>query len=143
MDKVLLDTDVLSEILKGKNQNVVHRAKAYLQAFERFTTSTVSILEVVKGFQRMQREPPLQLFLDNLPTFDILALDTNAATIAGRIYGDLERTGQTIGRADPMIAGIAIANRMPLVTGNVAHYERILQLGYPLEMENWHTPTSG
>lgn len=143
MERALLDTDVLSEILKGKNQNVVNRAKAYLENFPQFTTSTVTVLEVVKGLQRMQREAPLQLFLDNLPTFDVLALDTAAATVAGRIYGDLERTGQTIGRADPMIAGIAIANRMPLVTGNVAHYERILQLGYPLEIENWHAPKAG
>ena len=66
------------------------------------------------------------------------ALDT--AVLAGRIYGDLERTGQPIGRADPMIAATAVARDLVLVTGNGAHYERIQQLGYALELENWREP---
>ena len=48
-----------------------------------------------------------------------------AAELAGRITGDLDRTGQPIGRADPMIAAIAIVNGLELVAGNTAHYQRI------------------
>jgi predicted nucleic acid-binding protein len=36
-----------------------------------------------------------------------------------------------------MIAGTALHATVPLVTGNVAHYERIVGLGYPLIIENW------
>lgn len=64
-------------------------------------------------------------------------LDVESAEVAGRIYADLERTGKTIGRADPMIAGIAVSNALVLVTGNRDHYERIQSLGYPLQLENW------
>ena len=67
----------------------------------------------------------------------MLPLDLDAAVLAGRMYGDLERTGQPIGRADPMIAATAIVHDLVLVTGNGAHYERIRQLGYALELDNW------
>jgi len=48
-------------------------------------------------------------------------LDVAAAELAGRITGDLDRIGQPIGRADPMIAAIAIDQGLELVTGNTAH----------------------
>jgi predicted nucleic acid-binding protein len=57
--------------------------------------------------------------------------------LAGRIYADLERTGQPIGRADPIIAGIAMQHGLLLVTGNQNHYQRIQVLGYDLKLANW------
>lgn len=42
-----------------------------------------------------------------------------------------------IGRADPMIAEIALKNGLVLVSGNVSHYQRIQTLGYELRLENW------
>jgi predicted nucleic acid-binding protein len=44
---------------------------------------------------------------------------------------------QPIGRADPMIAAIAIDQGLELVTGNTAHYQLIQELGYPLTLVNW------
>jgi tRNA(fMet)-specific endonuclease VapC len=69
----------------------------------------------------------------------VIPLDLQAAEIAGRSFGDLHRTGQPIGRDDPYIAAIAIAEGIPLVTGNVAHYERIVALGYTLRLDNWRS----
>jgi len=63
--------------------------------------------------------------------------DQAAAELAGRIAGDLDRTGQPIGRADPMIAAIALEKGLDLVTGNTAHYQRIQQLVYSLTLVNW------
>jgi tRNA(fMet)-specific endonuclease VapC len=53
------------------------------------------------------------------------------------IYGELEKSGQTIGRADPFIAGIAIAHNLQLVSGNTKHFERIAVLGFPLSLADW------
>ncbi len=36
-----------------------------------------------------------------------------------------------------MIAAIAINNSLTLVSGNVTHYQRIQELGYPLVLDNW------
>jgi tRNA(fMet)-specific endonuclease VapC len=94
-------------------------------------------MEIVKGFHKVQREEQLQYFLSTLSQVEVIALDFKSSEISGRIYADLERTGQPIGRADPMIAGIAINHNLVLATGNTDHYQRIQKLGYPLEIENW------
>jgi len=39
MKKALLDTDILSEILKAKNSTIVSKAVEYKEHFERFTPS--------------------------------------------------------------------------------------------------------
>jgi len=52
------------------------------------------------------------------------------------IWGDLECTGQPIGLADPMIAAIALVHGLERATGNMTHYQRIQQLGYPLTLVN-------
>jgi tRNA(fMet)-specific endonuclease VapC len=60
--------------------------------------------------------------------------------LAGRILAALSRTGQNIGDLDPFIAAIAIVNHRPLVTNNQKHYQRIVDLGFPLALENWRNP---
>lgn len=139
MDKALLDTDIFSEVLKGVDQNVAAKATAYRATFGRYTISTITVIEIVKGFHKLQREDRVQRFLASIPTLDLLTLDLCSAELAGRIYADLERTGQPIGRADPMIAAIALRHDLTLVTGNLSYYERVQKLGYNLELDNWRT----
>jgi hypothetical protein len=66
MDKALLDTDVFSEVLKRVDPNVAARAAAYLAAFGRYTVSLLSVVEIVSGLQRRQRQPRIQQFLAGL-----------------------------------------------------------------------------
>lgn len=49
MDKVLVDTDILSDFLRGKNAAVQERARAYLVARGRLTLSVVTVFEIVRG----------------------------------------------------------------------------------------------
>ena len=139
MDRALLDTDMFSEILKGIDQRVVARAVAYHTAFGRYTISVITVMEIVKGFHKLQREDRIEQFLAGLPTVEVLTLDLRSAELAGRIYADLERTGQPIGRADPMIAALALRHGLTLVTGNISHYQRIQALNYQLTLENWRS----
>ena len=85
----------------------------------------------------MQSTSRMQKFLNALANEEVLPFEQSAAELAGRIAGDLERTGQPIGMADPMIAAIALEHGLELVTGNTAHFQRIQQLGYPLTLVNW------
>jgi tRNA(fMet)-specific endonuclease VapC len=138
MDKALLDTDVLSEILKGKNDSIIAHAHDYRSQYAFFTTSVITLMEMVKGFQKAGRQDALKKLLSALKGMEILVFEQEAAQLAGKIFGDLERTGQPIGRSDPMIAGIAIARELTLVSGNLSHYQRIQKLGYPLRIDSWH-----
>lgn len=137
MNKALLDTDIFSEILKGIDQRVVAKAMTYRAAFGHYTISVITVMEIVKGLHKLQREDRLRQFLNSVPTVELLTLDLHSSVLAGRIYADLERTGQPIGRADPMIAAIALQHDVTLVTGNTSHYQRIQTLGYHLQLENW------
>ena len=139
-ERTLLDTDIFSEVIKGKNASVSAHADAYMKEHGRLTISVITVLESTKGFQKAQRADALARFVGMLPSLDVLGFGIEEALVAGRIYGDLERTGQPIGRADPMIAAVAITNAIALATGNGAHYERIRALGYALRLENWRDP---
>ena len=90
-----------------------------------------------QGIPESPAAPRLHAFMASIASEEVFPLDTVAAELAGRITGDLDRIGQPIGRADPIIAAIAIDQGLELVTGNTAHYQRIQQLGYPLTLVNW------
>jgi tRNA(fMet)-specific endonuclease VapC len=137
MDRVLLDTDIFSEVLKGIDPQVVTQARRYHATFGHYTISVITIMEIAKGLHKMRREERLTQFLDSLTGINVLALDVQAAELAGRIYADLERVGQPIGRADPMIAAIALHHDLTLITGNQRHYQRIQSAGYKLRLDNW------
>jgi tRNA(fMet)-specific endonuclease VapC len=137
MARALLDTDTFSEIIKARNTHLMRKARAYRQQYGQYTISTVTLTEMVKGLQKRAREDRIQGLVARLANEELLPLVPEAAIIAGRIYGELEKSGRTIGRADPLIAGIALANNLTLVTGNTKHFERIVALGFPLLLDDW------
>jgi tRNA(fMet)-specific endonuclease VapC len=110
VDKALLDTDILSELLKGRDPHVMARAGAYRAVFGQYTMSLVSVVEVVKGFQRRRQEPRLQKFLAGLSVMELLSLD---------------------------LAAVALSHDLVLVSGNQVHYQRIQTCGYALKLDNW------
>lgn len=137
MNKSLLDTDILSEIIKARDPSVTANANAYLQQLGRFTTSAVSVAEIIYGFRRIGRDDRVSQFEASLANAEVLPFDTAAASHAGRINADLERAGRTIGMPDVMIAGIALHHQLPLITGNTAHFGYIRDVGYDLALQNW------
>jgi len=137
MNRALLDTDILSEVLKARDENVRSRADAYESVFEKYTVSTISVVEIVKGLHKVRRGDRIRRIVAEIGRMELLTLDLDSAQLAGQIEGDLGRTGQPIGRLDPMIAAIAIHHQLVLVTGNTNHYQRIQTLGFALELENW------
>ena len=137
MSRQLLDTDILSEVIKGKDRTVAAKATAYLAEHGRFTASAISVAEIVYGLRRMRREDRVAQFEASMDAAEVLALDDAAGRVAGGINADLERIGHVIGMPDVMIAAIALQNRVPVVTGNVAHFEQIQSVGYDLAIQNW------
>ncbi len=83
MHKSLLDTDMLSEVGKGIDPNIVRNATAYRNAFGRYTISVITVMEVVRGFQKKQSTRRLQRFLAMIASEEILAFDQAAATHYG------------------------------------------------------------
>jgi tRNA(fMet)-specific endonuclease VapC len=142
VNKVLLDTDIYSEVVKGKDANVTSQAALYYSFWGQYTISIMSVIEVTKGFRKMRQENRIQQFLLNLISMEVLNLDVLCAELAGRMYADLGRAGSSIGAIDPIIAALAIRNDLTFITGNYAHYRRLQSLGYPLLLGNWREPVS-
>jgi len=140
MNKALLDTDIYSEVLKTIDPNVTRNALAYRQSHRFLTISVITVMEVVQGLQHVGASSRrIQSLRSALGSEEILPFEKDAADLAGQIAGDLGRFGRPIGRCDPMIAAIALTNRIELVTGNTSHYQRLQQLGYQLTLANWRT----
>ena len=51
MDAALLDTDILSELLKQRNQGVIAKATSYLLAHGAFAFSTFTRFEIERGYR--------------------------------------------------------------------------------------------
>jgi tRNA(fMet)-specific endonuclease VapC len=137
LNKSLLGTDILSEVLRARNLSVISQANAYLARFERYTISVMTVMEIVQGWHRLQRDDRITQFLAMINTAEVLPMNIAISELAGRIFGDLQRMGQPIGVADTVIAATAIENNLTLITGNQAHYQRIQALNYTLVIENW------
>lgn len=65
--------------------------------------------------------------------FESLDLCDKSAAVAGNIRYQLQRTGRTIGAYDMLIAAIALANDLTVVTHNTREFKRVPQLRY----EDW------
>ncbi len=137
MNKALLDTDILSEIIKGFDPNVARNSATYYQVFGQFTLSAITVMEIVQGFEKNQSVRKRQSFIALAAAEEVIDFDRADGVLAGRIAGELDRTGQPIGAADTMIAAIALHHGLDLVTGNISHFRRVQQLGYPLTLTNW------
>ena len=138
--KTLLDTDVFSEVLKGRHTEICRRAEGYLAEHGQFPISVITVLEVVSGVRRSGSPAHLAGFLKRLALVEVLEFHREAAQLSGKIYADLARAGRPIGIADTIIAGIAISHALPLATGNSAHFGFVHEAGYPLEIVDWKVP---
>lgn len=137
MRPAIVDTDTLSYVFRGTDLHLMSKARQYVRIFNNLT---VTVAEIVEGMVQAYDSARLDAFLREVETYEVLPIGTEEATLAGRIMGELAQSGQGIGDLDPFIAAVAITNGLPLVTNNARHYERIVSLGFPLELENWREP---
>ncbi len=83
MNKTLLDTDIYSDILKASNATVTQNATAYRQSQGILTVSAITVMEIVRGFQKNQAARRLQTFLSAIALEEVLPFDHAAAELAG------------------------------------------------------------
>ncbi len=132
MKPALVDTDILSEFLRG-TPKVVENVEKYLQTYDAINFSIITYYEILNGLLYKDAKKQLQKFTDFADLNKILTLTISAAKQAAEIYADLKKTGQPIGHTDCLIAGIALTNGLQLVTNNTDHFKRVKGL----ELVNW------
>ena len=125
-EPVLLDTDTLSELSRG-NATVAAHAQTYLRAFGRFTISSVTVFERLRGYRQAIRagkpfHRQLHAFEALVQNSVVLPFDENAAAVSSTIWAASSRA-QREKLGDILIAGIAVARQIPLATRNQRDFE--------------------
>ncbi|MFI5140539.1 MAG: hypothetical protein ACHQIM_22155, partial [Sphingobacteriales bacterium] len=75
----------------------------------------------------------LKRFYDFVELNNVLPLTIHSAKVSAIIQAELRIKGIEIGHTDTLISGIAIANKLMLVTNNTNHFKRVKEL----EIVNW------
>mgnify|MGYP006435115377 CR=1 FL=1 len=128
----LLDTNVIAIYL---NQ----RSLLLRERLERISPAEIAVCSVVKlelFYGALRSGNPTQNLAKQrefLELFVSLPFDDLAATKAGEIRTNLANLGTPIGYYDLLIAAIAIAHNLTLVTHNTREFERVVEL----KVEDW------
>lgn len=128
----MLDTDVLSEFLRG-NPNVIQNVEAYLEEYDVINLSIITYYEVLNGLLYKDAQKQLKKFEHFVQLNRIIPLSLKSTQVAAFIQADLRKKGTVIGHTDTLIAGIAIAHDLQLITNNTNHFQRIREL----TIDNW------
>jgi tRNA(fMet)-specific endonuclease VapC len=136
--KYLLDTNVCVRHLAGRS--LILRTRLEATPPDELAVCAVVKAELRYGAYKGQRtEATLQAQDILLGQLHSLPFDDAAAEIYGQIRAALERIGTPIGANDLLIAAIALANRLVLVTHNTTEFCRVPGL----VVEDWETEPSG
>lgn len=130
--KYLLDTNTC---IRHLNQ----RSPAIIQKLSKLSPEDIAVCSIVKAElfagAAKSNDPERTLIKQQkfLNRFVSLPFDDRAATVYGPMRARLERLGTPIGPLDMLIAAIAMANDLILVTHNIAEFSRI----DGLKIEDW------
>ncbi|MFH0780404.1 MAG: type II toxin-antitoxin system VapC family toxin [Pseudomonadota bacterium] len=130
--KYLLDTNILSELIKQPDGNAARKIAA-LENEDVYCTSIIVACELHYG-ARKKAFPALTTKVNQLlETIAVLPLKQNVVQHYALLRVALKRAGIPIGGNDLFIAAQTLALGLILVTGNVKEFSRIPDL----IIENW------
>lgn len=133
--KYLLDTNVCINYMRGKNTLLLQRFGAYSPVD--IALCAVVMAELRYGAEASGRVQSEHAKIDAFAApYISLAFDDAAARVFGEIRHALMSTGKAIGPFDTMIAAIALANNLVLVTHNTNEFSRVPGL----TLEDWEIP---
>ena len=137
MLKSILDTDILSEYLKGHDQTVAGRAIRYLEEHSVFTFTSVTVHEIVYGLELKSAVSQLNKAIEWLNKNEEITPTSADYRTAARVKAVARRSGFAVELPNCLIASVAARVGRPLVTGNTDDFTAIRRSGLNLVLENW------
>jgi len=129
----LLDTDTIIYNLKG-NENVIQNIMRHIN--DPIKTSVPTLLELYYGAYKSQKKTSNLSKVKTLAqSMEVLPVGLETVEIFGMLKSELESDGIRLDDFDLIIAAIALAHNLILVTNNENHFKRI----DGLKLENWTT----
>jgi predicted nucleic acid-binding protein len=136
MQPALLDTDILSEVLKKKNPAVLQKAAAYLTLHQRFSISAITRYEVLRGLKDKNAVRQLKNFATFCQNVEVFPITDDILDRTSDLWVEARRGGHAHRDPDLIIAATALLHRRVLVTGNTPHFNWI----QGLDIEDWRKP---
>jgi len=127
MKPSILDTDILSEFLRG-NPKVVLNVDQHLREYGFISLSIITYYEILNGLLFKDARKQLVKFEKFVELNKVIPLTLRMAKTAALIQADLRKKGLEIGHTDTLIAGIAIISGFQLVTNNTDHSRELKNL---------------
>jgi tRNA(fMet)-specific endonuclease VapC len=136
MDLAILDSDILSEVIKQRHPNVRQHARQYVRSHGQIAMSAVTRFEVIRGYKLRGAVKPLTRFLTLCNHSLILAVTDPIFDRASDLWVVARHGGHPSNDSDLLIAATALVHGRRLITGNTSHFAWIpgLLLG------NWREP---
>jgi tRNA(fMet)-specific endonuclease VapC len=128
----LVDTDILSYFFRGYKQ-VVTRVSTYVAEYGRINLSIITYYEILSGLKHRDAHRQLSDFMRFVAENNVVPLTKDAVEYAAAMYAETRAQGSPVDDIDLLIAGIAMAHGLTLVTHNLSHFERIQGLA----IEDW------
>lgn len=136
MDATLLDTDILSEVMKQHHPAVKLRAAEYLAVHGQFAFSALSRFEIERGYKEKKATRQLARFATFCQHSLVLAITDPILDRAGDFWAFARQHGYPHGDADVIIAATSLELQRALVTGNTPHFSWVPGL----QVINWRDP---
>jgi tRNA(fMet)-specific endonuclease VapC len=128
----LLDTNICSSHIR-RPAGLAHR---FMQHSGRLWMSSLVLAELYAGAYMLDQPDRVLAGIGELrKDVGLLVYDDNCAEEFGKLRGVLKRRGVAANPVDLMIASVALANDMTLVTNNTAHFQNVSGL----RLEDWLT----
>ena len=137
MNRALLDTDMLSEILKRKDPRVMATAAAYASRNNVFTFTVITVHEILYGLQFKGAAGQIRRAEIAFTANEVITPTFSDFARAGVVRGNARRLGHQLAMGDCLIGAIAERLGIPLATGNVKHFEAARSAGMAIVLENW------
>ncbi|MEM7534758.1 MAG: type II toxin-antitoxin system VapC family toxin [Chloroflexota bacterium] len=131
----LIDTDILSYMLKGM-EPAQSQSQIYFQKHKKFTISTLTYYESLRGYKASNATRRLKTFHHFLRRVELLDVDKTILDKAAEIYAYMKPRGILPGEIDVIIGATAIVHDLWLITNNTSHYQPISD-EFDLKLSNW------
>lgn len=133
MDLVLLDTDILSKLMKQHDPAVKHRAEAYFRDQSQIAISAITCYQVLRWLREPPKAERQAQFQQILETQIVLDVELTVLDRAADLWIEARSSGRPREDVDLIIASTALIHDLTLVTSNTKHFNWIGKL----KLDNW------
>jgi len=125
---VCLDSDILIDFLNNKKE-AVKKISELKESNNSLSITSINSFELL-NISTKEKLESISNFLLNFKLYDF---NFKSSETAAQIFQELKSKGEILDLADIMIATTVISNDETLITRNIKHFERIVNL----KLEKW------